>query len=44
MKMKNDVKHPCVNCVYFKTCGNTNRTMPCDGRQTKTERNKRNEK
>ena len=32
---------PCVGCVYFTTCGNTNRTMPCDGRVTK--RTKRGE-
>ena len=27
--------HPCQNCKYFKACGNSNRTMPCDGRETK---------
>ena len=32
--------HPCVGCVYFKECGNTNRTMPCKGRVTKSERKK----
>ena len=30
-------KKPCVNCVYFKECGNTNRTVPCNGRKTKSE-------
>lgn len=34
----NDVKHPCINCVYFNVCGNTNRTVPCKGRKTKSER------
>lgn len=29
------VKHPCVNCKYFKVCGNTNRTVPCNGRELK---------
>ena len=32
------VKHPCIGCVYFKACGETNRTMPCDGRMTQSER------
>ena len=32
------VKKPCIGCVYFKVCGNTNRTRPCEGRQTKTQR------
>lgn len=30
-------KYPCRNCTYFKQCGNTNRTQPCGGRQTKTQ-------
>lgn len=39
--MKNKkVKHPCINCVYFKACGETNRTEPCSGRMTKTEQKK----
>ena len=29
------VIHPCQGCIYFQQCGNTNRTHPCDGRQTK---------
>ena len=32
------VKHPCIGCVYFNACGETNRTMPCDGRMTQFER------
>ena len=32
------VKHPCIGCVYFKACGETNRTMPCDGRMPQSER------
>lgn len=31
---------PCIGCVYFSACGETNRTMPCDGRMTKSERKK----
>ena len=31
------VLKPCVGCVYFKACGNTNRTMPCAGRLTKSQ-------
>ena len=33
-----EVKHPCQGCVYFNACGNTNRTVPCKGRVTKSER------
>ena len=33
-------KKPCVGCIYFKACGNTNRTVPCKGRVTKTEQKK----
>lgn len=33
-------KHPCINCIYFKACGETNRTMPCEGRMTKSEKKK----
>lgn len=33
-------KHPCINCIYFKTCGETTRTMPCNGRKTKSEKKK----
>ena len=36
--MKKTVKHPCQGCVYFSACGDSNRTRPCDGRVTKTER------
>jgi hypothetical protein len=32
-----NVKHPCINCVYFETCGEKSRTAPCKGRQTKIE-------
>ena len=37
-RMNEMVKHPCQNCIYKKVCGNTNRTMPCDGRRTKKEK------
>lgn len=33
-------KRPCINRVYFKACGETTRTMPCNGRMTKTEKKK----
>lgn len=32
---------PCRNCIYFKSCGESTRTMPCNGRVTKTEKEKR---
>ena len=32
------VKKPCIGCVYFNACGETNRTMPCEGRQTKSDK------
>lgn len=38
--MKKQPKHPCISCIYFKACGQTNRTMPCEGRITKSEKNK----
>lgn len=31
-------KHPCINCKYFKVCGNTNRTVKCNGRELKPKR------
>lgn len=34
------VKKPCIGCVYYKVCGSTNRTKPCDGRETKTDKKK----
>ena len=36
MKTTKDVKHPCIGCKYYISCGNTNRTVRCEGRQTKT--------
>lgn len=32
------VKHPCVGCVYFTACGENTRTMPCEGRMTKSQK------
>ena len=32
--------HPCINCIYFKTCGSAGRTEPCAGRVTKSEQKK----
>ena len=37
------VKHPCRNCVYFHTCGDSARIMPCNGRRTKTQIRKERE-
>ena len=31
------VQYPCRNCVYYATCGDSMRTMQCDGRKTKRE-------
>lgn len=35
MENKNNVKHPCQGCKYYITCGESNRTAPCEGRETK---------
>lgn len=40
--MKKCPKHPCIGCIYFKVCGETNRTQPCNGRMTKTDKKKEN--
>ena len=37
------VKKPCINCVYFATCGSTTRTEQCNGRQTKSDKMRINE-
>jgi len=36
--MDRNVKHPCNGCVYFNACGDSLRTTPCKGRQTKKEK------
>lgn len=36
------MKKTCIGCVYFDACGETTRTMPCDGRMTKSERKRGN--
>lgn len=33
---------PCVNCKYFKVCGSTTRTVPCNGRELKSKKDKKN--
>ena len=33
-----EVQYPCRNCVYYAECGESTRTMPCKGRQTKSQR------
>lgn len=38
--MGKQVKHPCQGCKYFNACGNTNRTEPCNGRETKKKKGK----
>lgn len=37
-------KYPCKNCIYFNACGETTRTHKCDGRMTKSEKKKENNK
>ena len=32
-----EVQKPCIGCVYYAACGSSTRTMPCDGRKTKSE-------
>lgn len=36
--MENTVKYPCRNCIYFKSCGDSQRTEPCNGRVTKAQK------
>lgn len=31
-------QYPCRGCIYFKECGNNNRTVPCEGRVTKSQK------
>lgn len=38
------IKKPCLNCIYYKECGESIRTMPCKGRTTKTDKKKENRK
>ena len=38
MKNKSNPKYPCRNCKYFKSCGNTNRTQKCSGRELKSKK------
>ena len=36
-----DIKHPCIGCKYFPTCGDKSRTARCEGRDiNKTKPNK----
>lgn len=30
-------QYPCRNCIYYKECGESTRTMPCKGRTTKSQ-------
>ena len=34
------VKHTCQGCIYYKACGESTRTAPCNGRMTKRESKK----
>lgn len=34
---KREVQYPCRGCVYYSDCGSSMRTIPCDGRKTKSE-------
>lgn len=36
------IQKPCIGCIYFKVCGSTTRTEPCDGRMTKRQKEKEN--
>ena len=38
------VQRPCVGCIYFKVCGETTRTMSCNGRVTKSEKKREQRK
>ena len=42
MKNKQPI-HPCVGCIYYKACGQTNRVVPCEGRVTKSEKRREDE-
>lgn len=35
-----EVQKPCIGCIYYKVCGSTTRTAPCEGRKTKSEARK----
>lgn len=37
-----NVQRPCQGCVYYKACGESTRTQPCEGRKTKSEVKKEN--
>ena len=32
--LASEIKYPCIDCVYFDACGDLERTIPCDGRET----------
>jgi len=34
-------QYPCRGCVYYRVCGDSMRTMPCKGRETKSEKKRR---
>jgi hypothetical protein len=42
--MKGMPIHPCIGCIYLKVCGNTNRTVPCYGRELKSEKKREKKK
>lgn len=44
MAVNNQVKKPCIGCIYFKVCGSSTRTQPCNGRMTKSEKKKEDSK
>lgn len=33
-EMKKETENPCSNCKYFTVCGDSDRTEPCNGRET----------
>ena len=42
MENKKQPHFPCRNCIYFNTCGESNRTEPCYGRVTKSDKKAEN--
>lgn len=39
-EVKKSPQRPCIGCIYFSACGETNRTVECKGRKTKSEKKK----
>ena len=39
-----EVKFPCRSCIYFKVCGKSTHTYPCEGRKTEKEKKQEEKK